>query len=105
MTLLDFIKTPAFALAVIFILAAVYSIYAKIRDSKATKNAAPVADKQVAEKAPVAVTTAAGVSCGELDLVDTDEKTAAVIMALVSYKSGIPLNRLSFKSIRLMEDK
>ena len=104
MTFLDFIKTPAFALAVIFVLATVYSIYAKIRDSKAAKvPAAPVEDKQAPSKAPVAV--AEGLSCGELDLVDTDEKTAAVIMALVSYKSGIPLNRLSFKSIRLMEDK
>ncbi len=105
MTFLDFIKTPAFALAIIFVLATVYSIYAKIRDGKAAKTpAAPVADKQAAHaNAPVAA--ADGISCGELDLVDTDEKTAAVIMALVSYKSGIPLNRLSFKSIRLMEDK
>ena len=105
MTFLDFIKTPAFALAIIFVLATAYSIYAKIRDSKAAKApAAPAADKPaVATSAPVAA--AEGISCGELDLVDTDEKTAAVIMALVSYKSGIPLNRLSFKSIRLMEDK
>lgn len=40
---------------------------------------------------------------GEVELINTDEKTAAVIMAIVSEKSGIPLNRLSFKSIRLME--
>ena len=89
MKLLEFIKTPAFALAVIFVLAAIYSIYAKIRDGKAAKNASPVADKQPAANAPVAVATADGVSCGELDLVDTDEKTAAVIMALVSYKTAI----------------
>ena len=106
MTFLDFVKTPAFALAVIFVLAAIYTVYAKIRDNKAAKNA-PVAtaDKPAAEKAPATVAAAEGVSCGELDLIDTDEKTAAVIMALVSYKSGIPLNRLSFKTIRLMEDK
>ncbi len=47
----------------------------------------------------------AGMNQGELELVGTDEKTAAVIMAIVSDKSGIPLNRLSFKSIKLMEDK
>ena len=41
---------------------------------------------------------------GELELVKTDEKTAAVIMAIVSDQSGIPLNRLSFKSIKLMEE-
>ena len=106
MTFLDFIKTPAFALAVIFVIALIYTVYAKIRDSKAEKAAssAPAEEKkQAPAAAPVAA--AEGVSSGELDLVDTDEKTAAVIMALVSYKSGIPLNRLSFKSIRLMEDK
>ena len=33
-------------------------------------------------------------------LFDVDEKTAAVIMAIVSNESGIPLNRLQFKSIK-----
>ncbi len=98
--------TPAVLLGIIFVVALIYSIYAKIRDNKAEKAAAsaPAEEKkQTPAAAPVAA--AVGVSSGELDLVDTDEKTAAVIMALVSYKSGIPLNRLSFKSIRLMEDK
>lgn len=34
----------------------------------------------------------------------TDEQ-AAVIMAVVSYKTEIPLNRLQFNSIKLSEDK
>lgn len=34
------------------------------------------------------------------ELVDVDEKTAAVIMAIVSKESGIPLERLAFKSIK-----
>lgn len=101
MTFVDFVKSPAFLLAVIFVLAVIYSLYAKIRDGKAAKKA-PAAAPAAAAKAPVAAP--AGVSNGELELVETDEKTAAVIMAIVSNKSGIPLNRLSFKSIRLMED-
>lgn len=36
----------------------------------------------------------------EVELIDTDEKSAAVIMAIVSQKSGIPLERLRFKSIK-----
>ena len=44
-------------------------------------------------------------SAGKLDLVDVDEPTAAVIMAIVSDQSGIPLNRLSFKSIKKLEDE
>ncbi len=33
------------------------------------------------------------------------EEQAAVVMAVVSYKTGIPLNRLQFNSIKLSEDK
>ena len=43
-------------------------------------------------------------SAGQLDLYKTDEKTAAVIMAIVSDESGIPLNRLKFNSIKLIEE-
>lgn len=43
-------------------------------------------------------------SIGTLDLYKTDEKTAAVIMAIVSYESGIELNRLRFNSIKLIEE-
>lgn len=58
-----------------------------------------------APSAPAGVPMPAGMNQGELELINTDEKTAAVIMAIVSDKSGIPLNRLSFKSIKLMEDE
>lgn len=34
-----------------------------------------------------------------------EEQDAAVIMAIVSHKTGIPLNRLKFDSITLKEDK
>lgn len=44
-------------------------------------------------------------SAGKLELIDVDEPTAAVVMAIVSNQSGIPLNRLSFKSIKKLEDK
>ena len=44
---------------------------------------------------------------GELKLIDVDEKTAALIMAIVSDQTEIPLSQLQFKSIRLLkqEDK
>ena len=50
------------------------------------------------EPAPVQQSAAAGTPLLELDGVD--EPTAAVIMAIVSDESGIPLNRLLFKSIK-----
>jgi len=40
---------------------------------------------------------------GELMLIRTDEQTAAVIMAIISDRSKIPLNRLNFKSIKLLD--
>lgn len=43
-------------------------------------------------------------SIGSLDLYKTDEKTAAIIMAIISNESGIPLNRLQFNSIKLIEE-
>ena len=44
-------------------------------------------------------------SSGSLRLKGCDEKTAAMIMAIVSDNTGIPLNELIFKSITLVEDK
>ena len=55
--------------------------------------AAPVAP--TAPAAPVAY-----IPAGSIQLIDVDEPTAAVVMALVSDQSGIPLERLMFKSIK-----
>lgn len=38
-------------------------------------------------------------------LTGVEEKEAAVIMAIVSDKTGIPLEKLKFESIKLLEDK
>jgi len=42
-------------------------------------------------------------SSGELKLINVDEKTAAMIMAIVSDESKIPLSELCFKSIKAVE--
>jgi hypothetical protein len=42
-------------------------------------------------------------SSGTLKLQNVDEATAAMIIAIVSDESGIPLTELCFKSIRLIE--
>ena len=60
--------------------------------------------KKPAVPAAAAVAAPAAPSAG-VQLVGVDEPTAAVIMAIVSNESGIPLNRLSFKSIKITEDK
>ena len=53
---------------------------------------------------PVPAVHAPGQKPGELELVETDEATAAVIMAIVSSKTDIPLNKLNFIRIRLLEE-
>ncbi len=60
---------------------------------------------QVVESTPIGKPLPSGESQGSLELVNCDEKTAATIMAIVSKESKIPLNRLSFKSIKALEDK
>lgn len=86
-------------LALIAVCILLISKVIRIVESKFTKKAAPDAPE-----APAPVPAPEGVNNGEVDLVGVDEKTAAVIMAIVSQQSNIPLNRLSFKSIRLIDD-
>ena len=89
----------AIAGLIILVSKAIRALEAKTAGKKAVEAPAP------ATAAPAGIPMPAGMNQGELELIDTDEKTAAVIMAIVSDKSGIPLNRLSFKSIKLMEDE
>ena len=57
-----------------------------------------------APAAPAAPAAAPG-TAGELKLYDTDPRDAAMVMAIVADKLGIPLNELRFKSIREVKDK
>ena len=43
-------------------------------------------------------------TCGELVLINTDERDAAMIMAIVADTTGIPLNQLRFKSIKRIDE-
>ena len=96
---------PAIIVATVAVLFIIYVYIVKAINSrkKVEEPAKPVAKEMPALSSNKAAGPAA--SAGDLELVGTDEKTAAVIMAIVSDKSGIPLNRLQFKSITLMEDK
>lgn len=78
-------------------IAFVFSLFTK-KSSEPVKPAAPAVNTKSA--VPVAKTLR-----GEVKLIDVDEETAAVVMALVSHNSGIPLDRLDFKSIKALEDK
>lgn len=64
--------------------------------------------KETAEPAPQAVEESkelAPGSCGDLLLVKTEERDAAMIMAIVADSTGIPLNQLKFKSIKRIDQE
>ena len=99
------ITTVICILAIIALLIILVSKVIRAVEGAATKKAPATPAAAPAASAPAGVPMPAGMNQGELELVNTDEKTAAIIMAIVSDKSGIPLNRLSFKSIKLVEDE
>ena len=97
------ISTVLMILAVIALLIMLVSKVIRAIEAKTAKPDAPVtASAGAASTSPVPLPDTE--SQGELILENVDEPTAAVIMAIVSNKSGIPLNRLCFKSIKLLED-
>lgn len=61
-------------------------------------------EKKVSEAAPAAVAAPVFSPAGAKDdgvlLIDVDDKTAAMIMAIVADSTGIPAERLHFKSIK-----
>ena len=93
--------------AVLFIIFCLISISGKIFSSvgNAKPAATPAAPATPAPAAPVAVAEEEQFSSGTLKLKGCDEKTAAMIMAIVSDNTGIPLSELIFKSITLVEEK
>lgn len=99
------IVTVICILAIIAVLIILVSKVIRAVEGAASKKAPEAPATVATASAPAGVPMPAGMNQGELELVNTDEKTAAIIMAIVSDKSGIPLNRLSFKSIKLVEDK
>ena len=104
------ISTPPVPAIIVAAFAALFIIYvyiAKAINSKKTVEEPANADikKETLDASALNKPSGPSASAGSLELIGTDEKTAAVIMAIVSDKSGIPLNRLQFKSITLMEDK
>lgn len=53
---------------------------------------------------PAGVPLPEGTSQGTLTLEDVTEEEAAVVMAVTAHKTGIPLNRLQFHSIKLIKE-
>ena len=84
-----------FALILLILIICIMNLFRK-KEEKAAPAAAPAA----AAPAAVAEPQYAPGTAGELKLYDTDERVAAMLMAIVADELGAPLNELRFKSIR-----
>ncbi|NLK86428.1 MAG: OadG family protein [Clostridiaceae bacterium] len=114
MSIFESLNVALICLVIVFaVLAALYfmiSILSKALAGAGKKDEAVAADgvrvnDPVSEwiEAEEQTAAAADYSAGELKLKNVDEKTAAMIMAIVSHESGIPLNELVFRSISAAE--
>lgn len=84
---------------------AVEGMAEKNEDTAKVLSEAPSSATSVASTPVATVPSMVPVAYGNyVELYKTDEKSAATIMAIVSHESGIPLNRLQFTSIRLIDD-
>ena len=93
------ISVVFFALVLLIVTICIMNLFDK--DARAAKNTAktPTAESPAAPTTVAEPVYAPG-SAGELKLYDTDERTAAMIMAIIADELGAPLNELRFKSIR-----
>ncbi len=100
---MEYITNPGVITLLVAALAVLYIyISSAVKGNKTTS--LPTETKPAPVAKPVADTPKAETTTGDLVIEGADDETAAVIMAIVSHESGVPLNRLSFKSIRLMEE-
>lgn len=101
---------------IVFLILSVLALFVKamgktfdtISAKKAAEIKIPASAPETAAKAPsvpAGTPLPPDTSAGSLKLIGVTEEEAAVIMAIVSNQSGIPLNRLQFNSIKLTEEK
>lgn len=106
MSLFDSLKVSVFSLGIVFFVLMGLSFIVKIQSLAIAKiesmqKAALI--KKEARNLTTTVHQAEELSSGELVLIDVPEKTAAMIMAIVSDETNIPLSELCFKSIKALD--
>jgi ABC-type proline/glycine betaine transport system substrate-binding protein len=113
MSIFESVIVGAICMALVFaVLAVLYGMISLITKSLSNvgkkgateeKSGVIMNDTVSAPSATAGQTAANSYSAGELKLKNVDEKTAAMIMAIVSHESKMPLNELIFKSISAVE--
>ncbi|MBR5234015.1 MAG: OadG family protein [Clostridia bacterium] len=109
----DTLKTSGVGFVIVLVVLAFIAVLIKLISgvfSKTIGKEKTEAKADVSAAAPSAPVTApapvaaAPVTPGYLRLEGVSEANAAVIMALVSHQTGIPINRLAFHSIKCLQD-
>jgi hypothetical protein len=112
MSLFESVQVALFCMVVVFVVLAVLFVIIRLFSvgigTISAKNTSPIPLSVPISEASVpkivTQTESEMFSSGTLKLKDVDEQTAAMIMAIVSDDSGIPLSELCFKSIRLIKE-
>jgi Na+-transporting methylmalonyl-CoA/oxaloacetate decarboxylase gamma subunit len=105
----DSLIVSLFGLAIVFVvlivLSGIVSLQSRIVGAFSKKRTKPEKREAQIPARPVVneAATEAETSSGELKLIDVDERTAAVIMAIVSHEARMPLSQLQFKYIKAIE--
>ena len=112
LTMGDTLKTSGVGFVIVLVVLAFIAVLIKLisgifsktigKEKKTETKAEAPATAPAVSSAPVV--TAPPVTPGYLRLEGVSEANAAVIMALVSHQTGIPLNRLAFHSIKCLQD-
>src|SRR5690554_5087127 len=110
MSFADSLLVAAFSISLVFFvliaLLVLIVIFSKViggTKANSDQSTTQAADSP-AQSVSVASSAVQDLSAGTLKIRKVDEKTAAMIMAIVSHESGIPLSELCFKSIKLIEE-
>jgi len=106
MTVLESLAVAFFCILMVFVVLACLCVLIKLFSlgiSAISGNGKTSTKALVKSESVPVVDEQVEVSSGELKLQNVDERTAAMIMAIVSDESGIPLSELCFKSIKNVE--
>ena len=100
----DAILTAVLGYGVVFVglilLMAVIVVMGKVMTARKAAAPAATAPATAAPAAPAAAAPEAPGSAGKIALHNVSDRDAALIMAIVADKLGVPINQLRFKSIK-----
>lgn len=106
MSISDSILVSLFGISIVFIVLIALSWLIKIQSilfgTIAKKNKKTIKKTDDRQK-PMTTENVIEVANGQLSIIDVDEKTAALVMAIVSDELQVPLSELQFKYIKAVD--